>query len=314
MGARKSKPPSQQAFQRTVTRTFFDELETYDQVSQHLQKHNVERIRVALFYDVTRSNTFVQRCYPEGHVFRHNLHYLAPVAPPSYDQSPDASSSYRAVDGAHYLPSDETLSGLHMNPYEDATYILSSTLQALGEEEGVYAFYFGDRSTGSERVAPLSAQQPCLPSLDATLQAYRRVVPTLKFYGGTSFVPAIRKTVALSQEHKSPFLGIILTDGAVDNFELNEQALAEASHHPVAFLVIGVGQGSDPDKKDVWDRMTKFDDDVSGRRFDNLQFVAYNQACRDLCASKHPGPQFAVMALQELPRQYASMRQLGYFN
>ena len=65
--------------------------------------------------------------------------------------------------------------------------------------------------------------------------------------------------------------------------------------------MIGVGDGP-------WCMMEEFDDSLPTRQFDNFQFVNYNRVIE---ASKNIDSTFGLQALMEIPKQYATIKELG---
>merc|ERR1719265_2301920 len=56
--------------------------------------------------------------------------------------------------------------------------------------------------------------------------------------------------------------------------------------------------------------MEEFDDELPTRRFDNFQFVNYEEICRKYPRDRRDTA-FAVHALMEVPDQYSAVKKLG---
>lgn len=60
-----------------------------------------------------------------------------------------------------------------------------------------------------------------------------------------------------------------------------------------------------------WDLMKEYDDKLPKRRFDNFQFVPYNEV---MSRAENRDITFAVNALQEIPDQFQAIKDLGLLN
>ena len=73
---------------------------------------------------------------------------------------------------------------------------------------------------------------------------------------------------------------------------------------PLSIVLVGVGDGP-------WDIMEDFDDNLPARKFDNFQFVNFHSALKD---AKNPEASVALASLMEVPSQYQTMLEMGYFS
>ena len=113
---------------------------------------------------------------------------------------------------------------------------------------------------------------------------------------------------------------VIIADGQVNNIKETADAIVEASSYPISIIMVGVGDGP-------WDTMEEFDDELPARRFDNFQFVNYNQVVHRaenrevafrwvillrvmLLMNKIVICLYSVAALQEIPEQYRAIQKL----
>jgi len=78
------------------------------------------------------------------------------------------------------------------------------------------------------------------------------------------------------------------------------------SHTSSCSSIICIGVGDGP-----WDRMREFDDGLPARRFDNFQFVPFNEVME---RAENREVSFAVAAMQEVPEQYQAVKKLGLLN
>lgn len=95
------------------------------------------------------------------------------------------------------------------------------------------------------------------------------------------------------QEEKAFHILVIVADGQVTNRKETEDAIVRASNHPLSIVVVGVGDGP-------WEMMEEFDDELPQRKFDNFQFVPFNQVMAAVPPGLNPDPAFAIAALMEV--------------
>ncbi|MDD9950624.1 MAG: VWA domain-containing protein [Zetaproteobacteria bacterium] len=208
------------------------------------------------------------------------------------------------------------LSGRYQNPYQAALKIIAQSLQEYDDDQVYPVYRFGDSLTRHHSVLPLTNDMPedGYQGFEQVEQAYVTAAQQLQLAGQTSFVPIIHQAMEIVRsrregDHYPYHILLILTDGAV-NHEVaqNIDAVVQASDYPLSIIVVGVGDGP-------WDKMIEFDDNIPKRAFDNLQFLNLHDHVRsldDLTAEDEED--FAVAALQELPEQYAKIKQLDLMN
>lgn len=78
-------------------------------------------------------------------------------------------------------------------------------------------------------------------------------------------------------------------------------AIVDATNYPLSIICVGVGDGP-------WELMEEFDDKLPKRRYDNFQFVPFNET---MARAENREVTFSIEALQEIPEQYQTIKKLG---
>jgi E3 ubiquitin-protein ligase RGLG len=235
----------------------------------------------------------------------------------------------RARSCQHY--SALTRSGLRhtrtagLNPYAQSIAILGRTLQAFDDDGEVPAYGFGDSTTSDTSVFSFFPRNRPAHGFSEALATYKTLAPCVKLAGPTSFGPIIRHAAAITAASGNKFHALLLiADGQVTRSsdlpdgELSPQeqdtvnAIVEASE-TVALAIIMVGVGDGP-----WEVMRAFDDKLPQRRFDNYQFVEFNDIVSNAAPTASGAyaydAEFALACLQELPEQYKTVKRLEMLN
>ncbi|XP_052764377.1 copine family protein 1-like [Mya arenaria] len=179
------------------------------------------------------------------------------------------------------------------NPYQEVICILGETLEPLDDDGIIPVYGFGDRTVKDKGVFPLKKDGDCDGFMEV-LKIYTEVTPTIKLGGPTSYAPIIQQAVDIVKEKRQYHILVIVADGQVTNEEETIKAIVEASEFPLSIVVIGVGDGP-------WDMMKEFDDNLPTRKFDNFQFVWFDQVKKGV---RNPNVAVALAALMEIPDQY----------
>lgn len=190
-----------------------------------------------------------------------------------------------------------------LNPYQRVVQIVSKTLEPFDEDNRIPAFGFGDSSTKDQSVFSFNQDGSPCKGLNDVLTQYSEVVRRVTLSGPTTFAPLIHKAIEIVEQEKAYTILVIVADGqVVDEHERStRQAIVEASNFPLSIIVVGVGDGP-------WDRMHEYDELLPQRRFDNFQFVEYEDVVH---TAKYPDTSFALHALMEVPDQYKAIKELG---
>eukprot|EP01119_Soliformovum_irregulare_P022722 TRINITY_DN7824_c0_g1_i1.p1 TRINITY_DN7824_c0_g1~~TRINITY_DN7824_c0_g1_i1.p1 ORF type:complete len:272 (+),score=81.88 TRINITY_DN7824_c0_g1_i1:56-871(+) len=179
-----------------------------------------------------------------------------------------------------------------INPYQEVIQIIGKTLEPFDDDKLIPAFGFGDITTGDKTVFPFWPDRPSY-GFEEVLNRYTEISPQIQLSGPTSFAPIIRAAIDIVRKERSYHILVIIADGQVDVVKPTVDAIVDATNYPLSIVCIGVGDGP-------WDRMREFDDGLPARKFDNFQFVPFNEVME---RAENREVTFAVAAMQEIPEQ-----------
>ena len=227
-----------------------------------------------------------------------------------------------------------------LNPYELALRSIFESVMPMDKDHKITMYGFGSGNTQDKRVfnigqaAKVIREHSAKGDFDAlendfssvtnveqAIANYKTVVPEITLNGPTSFVPFLEEiqseyAVAARTGRRLGFtLAIILTDGDITNSlaEANYRKFAEiAKTLPVAFIVIGVGEGGDENFRDLEIL------DSGMKRYgapDLVQAVVLKKYIK----TKFPSGKFKSLekddflneAFKELPKQIDELKKLG---
>lgn len=245
-----------------------DKFATFDEVSRAIRNAGLESSNVIIGIDFTASNEWQGRKSFSGK----SLHHI--------------------FNGTRKL-----------NPYQRVVQIISKTLEPFDEDNLIPAYGFGDLVTKDKSVFSFNEDGSPCKGLDDVLKKYSEVVRRVTLSGPTTFAPLINKAIEIVKRQQSFNILVIVADGQVveEHDRSTREAIVEASNFPLAILVVGVGDGP-------WDRMREYDEFLPQRRFDNFQFIEFEDVIRH---AKYPDTAFALHALMEIPDQYKAIKKLG---
>mmetsp|Transcript_28812 Transcript_28812/g.72541 ORF Transcript_28812/g.72541 Transcript_28812/m.72541 type:complete len:279 (+) Transcript_28812:210-1046(+) len=189
------------------------------------------------------------------------------------------------------------------NPYQSVIGIVGRTLEVFDDDKLIPTFGFGDAFTTDKKCFPFFPDRRPCDTFQEVISRYNEITPKITLAGPTNFGPIIREAVEIVKEEQGYHILIVIADGQVTNRQDTEAAIIEASNYPLSIVVIGVGDGP-------WETMMEYDDELPARRFDNFQFVPYNETLRKIPPGTNPDAAFATAALMEVPEQYELIRKL----
>ena len=185
----------------------------------------------------------------------------------------------------HYISPD----GQSLNDYEKAFTAVGSIIERYDSNKQFPIHGFGAKFGGLVQHCFQVGNKVELNGLEEALQAYRNVFASgLTMSGPTVFAEVIDMAAARARSaqeeaerkgQQSYGLLLILTDGAVSDISLTQQALRHASDAPLSIVIVGVGNTN-------FDRMQFLDDfansDLNQR--DIVQFLEFNKFAHDKSA------------------------------
>jgi len=197
------------------------------------------------------------------------------------------------------------------NPYQQVISIVGRTLEEFDDDRLIPAFGFGDSSTGDKACFSFTpGAAPCF-GFEEVLDRYNSIARNVRLAGPTCFAPVIHEAIRIVAEEQTYHILVIIADGQVTDATsqgATARAIVEASNYPLSIIVVGVGDGP-------WGVMEEFDDELTDRKFDNLQFVELNAITHKHKDNKSMmEAQFALAALMEIPDQYKIIKNSGLLN
>ena len=193
------------------------------------------------------------------------------------------------------------ISNRRLNFYEEVISILGGVVNEFTPGGRFPVYLFGDDKTRDRSVRPLytnkaGTSDEC-QGIEHVLAEYRKKIVRVGLSGPTSFKPLIDKAIEITKAKADFHVLIIIGDGAVSDLQETVSAIVEASHYPIAIIMIGVGDGDFKQyPNDPWKGMKKLDDMIPHRKFDNFNFLPFD--------SKMLPEEFAELALNELHEAY----------
>ena len=151
-------------------------------------------------------------------------------------------------------------------------------------------------------------EDPHFQGFDAVKKEYEYIAPQIEMSGPTTFAPMICQAIEISKETGNQYMILILlTDGDVTDMDADMKALQEVSNYPLSVVAVGLGDGP-------FKRMRILEDNISGRKFSNVNFVNFTKMEVEAKKYKTPKMMLATAMMQKIPYQYAFIRRLGYLD
>ena len=136
-----------------------------------------------------------------------------------------------------------TIDPSNPNPYMRVMDLMGRVLEPFDDDKLIPVYGFGDKTTSDRSVFNVNKNDQPFQGMQAAIEGYKAVVPTLTLSGPTSFAPLIRKAIEIVKEAKQYHILIIICDGQVSDVETNRRAIEEASNYPLSIICVGVGDG-----------------------------------------------------------------------
>ncbi|XP_029286848.1 copine-1 isoform X2 [Cottoperca gobio] len=153
----------------------------------------------------------------------------------------------RSPDSLHYMSPDG------LNQYLSALWSVGNVVQDYDTDKLFPAFGFGAKlppdyqAANHEFALNFNPTSPYCKGVQGIVEAYRMVIPQLKLSGPTNFSPiinhvgSIASQAAQSNNASQYFVLLILTDGAITDFDQTRDAIVRASRLPLSIIIVGVG-------------------------------------------------------------------------
>lgn len=213
----------------------------------------------------------------------------------------------RSPQSLHYLSPDG------LNQYLSALWSVGQVVQHYDSDKLFPAFGFGAKLPPDYQAAHhdfalnFNPTNPYCQGIEGIIDAYRRVLPTIRLSGPTNFSPIINHVstiaanAATTNNASQYFVLLILTDGEITDLDQTRDSIVRASSLPLSIIIVGVGPAD-------FGAMTLLDGDdgvlrsTAGEKVqrDIVQFVPF----RDF--KDAPMEALAKSVLAEVPTQLVS--------
>jgi E3 ubiquitin-protein ligase RGLG len=300
------------------TKTIPNRYESMEQLTQALREAGLEKCNLLVAIDFTKSNTWQGEKTFGGK----NLHHI-PQKGGSTTGGYEPVIGYEPVEGEELnIPGDEQKypqKSIQLNPYQQVLQIIQKPLNEFDEDKRIPTCIFGHTRNRNQPYVCEIFDSPHNPDkikgchgLEGVLAAYEQAVQEHTFSGGTFFCPVLDWAQRIVAANKNEYhILVILGDGCIEDMKETQNLLKELSKNtPLSIVFVGVGDGSDPNKNDKWEKMRKLDDEPTGD-CDIWQSVYLANILPTLEKSKHPDVELATLMLMEIPEQYKYFQKSG---
>ncbi|CAL6027831.1 Copine_I [Hexamita inflata] len=195
------------------------------------------------------------------------------------------------------------------NPYKVIMQYTQTQVGRVLKNSPVFGYRFGCKHSEDMKCCPLAFpenQNAQFETFDALIEGYKSGLKQTTLFGPTILTQVFKEAIQVQTEYckKDPLVCIIVTDGDIDDVEIDGEMLIQASKYPICFVCIGVGNGQ-------FTKMKLFDD-LKGRKFDNFQFLQYNEVERKMeFKCERPDQTLALEMFKELPAAIQKMKKAG---
>ncbi|EDQ88285.1 uncharacterized protein MONBRDRAFT_26531 [Monosiga brevicollis MX1] len=215
---------------------------------------------------------------------------------------------FTASNGDPRMPSSlHYMNPMSPNQYQQAIMAIGQVIQDYDTDKQFPCFGFGAKS--GETVLPIFAlngnmQQPYCDGIDGMIAAYQQGLLNVTLWGPTNFAPIIAQAAQVARDHSQFYhVLLILTDGAVSDFNDTAREIVAASSLPLSIIIVGVGNAD-------FGMMEQLDGDevpltYQGRQpeRDIVQFVPFRKF------SQGPGAQSALaQPINKAPYNFCTAR------
>jgi len=300
------------------SKTIYKSYETHEAFNTALRNSGLEKCNLLFAIDFTKSNLSQGTNTFNGK----SLHYIKDQephndileSPPPYNRvvSIGKTLTFHGITDKEKEQNKSLLNQL--NPYQWALSVSGSQLESFDDDHLIPTCIFGyARSSIEPYVKEIYDSNNDIRGchgIDGVIEAYENSVRNIGLSGNTQFAPIIEWALQKVSQNYEYHVLVIIGDGCIEDLERTKECLKKACSYPLSVIFIGVGDGSNPDKKDKWKSMRDLDDNPTGN-VDNWQSVYLTNIKDNLEKSPRPDLEFAVHLFSEIPEQYKYFKKFG---